>query len=479
MNTQTLKELSEIYICSNVVKTIDDEGKETITSAKVVDTPENYYRYLTKYHDNDFLYNELKERYEYAENRTPCEDAYIRQMFRSEFPISTSREKIEDSFYIWVKKHHSYNPIKEYLNSLVNTWDSEKRLETLVIKYLKAEDTPINRIMTKNWFIQAVRNIFEPSKYKFVHRLVLNGPSDGGKSKFFEILFTINNKQYFTSDIDVEQDDKTIAPKLNATWLVMFGEGRGLAKKENAAKKQFMDRLTNIMEYQKKFQNNVTEYYPHNIICETGNDKTILNDYTVDYDKRSWIIPINSDTKYFTSVHDELVSLKDQIWAEAVYYYLENKSIYLELPSEYIQNLKDIQEEYKTIQHKDIQDEIEEILDRMYNVQIFTTNRGTSYYYFKNKEDFLNQLKDNGKSLPYCQNPNKINVITKQDIAAIILYKNWDSRHKSKFNEIFEELGWKDTTIRINGKPMNVWFRNEVTETPLNQIMPEASLFDM
>lgn len=72
-----------------------------------------------------------------------------------------------------------------------------------------------------------------------------------------------------------------------------------------------MDRLTNIMEYQRKFENNITEYYPHNIIAETGNDMNCLNDYTVKYDKRAWTIPINSDTKYFTSVHDELVSLKD------------------------------------------------------------------------------------------------------------------------------------------------------------------------
>lgn len=236
-NYLDLSEQYATYLTTNVKKHVGDNDSIVIDSLKVLDVPENYYRFLDKYHNDEFAYNELKERYEYNDGRgTPCEDAVINNMFRDQCPVHTERV-IRDSFYIWVKKNHSYNPIKQYLNGLNNVWDGEERLETLIIKYLKAEDTAINRTMTKNWFIQAVRNVFEPCKYKFVHRLVLLGQSDGGKSKFFEILFNINNRQYFTSDIDVEQPDSTIAPKLRATWLVMFGEGQGIAKKDNAAKK--------------------------------------------------------------------------------------------------------------------------------------------------------------------------------------------------------------------------------------------------
>ncbi len=59
-----------------------------------------------------------------------------------------NRGKIDDALVQEIERN-SYDPVKEYLESL--HWDGVPRVETLLIDYLGAEDTPFIRVVTKNF----------------------------------------------------------------------------------------------------------------------------------------------------------------------------------------------------------------------------------------------------------------------------------------------------------------------------------------
>ena len=83
----------------------------------------------------------------------------------------------------------AFHPIKEYLEALPE-WDGTKRLESLLIDYLGAEDNSYVRAVTRKTLTAAVARVFEPG-VKFDTVLVLSGPQGIGKSMIFAKLGSI------------------------------------------------------------------------------------------------------------------------------------------------------------------------------------------------------------------------------------------------------------------------------------------------
>ena len=93
-----------------------------------------------------------------------------------------------------------------------------ERLDTLLIDYLGAEDTPYVRAVTRKTFTAAVASI-EPG-IKFDSILVLNGPQGIGKSTLFALL----GKDWYSDSLSIsDMKDKTAAEKLQG--ILDFGTG--------------------------------------------------------------------------------------------------------------------------------------------------------------------------------------------------------------------------------------------------------------
>ncbi len=60
-------------------------------------------------------------------------------------------------------------------------------MDTLLVDYMGADDTPYVRAVTRKTLVAAVARIHEPG-VKFDSVLVLNGPQGCGKSTFFSKL---------------------------------------------------------------------------------------------------------------------------------------------------------------------------------------------------------------------------------------------------------------------------------------------------
>ena len=117
----------------------------------------------------------------------------------------------------------SYHPIKQYLENLPE-WDGTPRVETFLIDYFGAEDTPYSRAIIKKILVAAYMRIYQPG-IKFDYILVLNGPQGVGKSTAIAKL----GMDWYSDSLSVsDMNDKTAAEKLQGYWILEIGELAGM-----------------------------------------------------------------------------------------------------------------------------------------------------------------------------------------------------------------------------------------------------------
>lgn len=93
----------------------------------------------------------------------------------------------------------NFNPVHDYICK--EKWDGTPRIETAIIDYLGAEDTPLIREQTKLWFVAAVARAFEPG-CKFDNVLTL--PQDHkvlAKARSSKLLETDGSTTLFRSQV--------------------------------------------------------------------------------------------------------------------------------------------------------------------------------------------------------------------------------------------------------------------------------------
>lgn len=221
--------------------------------------------------------------------------------------------------YTAVASERAYHPIKDYFSELPK-WDGVKRVDTLLVDYLGAEDNIYTRQVTRKTLIAAIARIYEPGK-KFDTILVLNGPQDKGKSTIFRKL----GLKWFSDSLTVtDMRDKTAAEKLQGYWIVEMGELAGLRKVDIDTIKGFITRTDD--KYRESYGVAVEDHPRQCIIVgTTNNEGGFLRDITGN--RRYWPVNVTGDTKKKPwDLEEECI---DQLWAEAKVYYDEGEDIYL------------------------------------------------------------------------------------------------------------------------------------------------------
>lgn len=286
-------------------------------------------------------------------------------VYSGKLPFELFRKSVQH----FVSNNFGFNDLKDYLNGLDTSIADVEKLETFYIRYLDVKDNPLNRKITKNWYIAAVKKQLEEEVFVFPHMLTLFGETGCGKSYINVAMFTINKKQYYTENIDVTKDDKDNGPLIRRNWLVLWNEGKGLSNKDNEANKRFMDKVNANFAFQKKFENDVTIVQPRCVVAYTTNNKTIYSDASVVMDRRSWLLeccaPANSMTE---EKRKAILEEKDMIWATALKLYLDNPEQNLELDDDENKMLAKVQDEHQMIDRSEIDEWIQDYLDRPYQL---------------------------------------------------------------------------------------------------------------
>lgn len=364
----------------------------------------------------------------------------------------------------FIPKNYMYNPIVEYLEKLDESIADVEKLETFFIRHLKAEDTLLNRTMTKNFFIAAVKKQLCENGFVFPHMLCLMGPTNNNKSYSLTEMFTINDKPYTVQDIRVEQPDSVIGPLINGSWLVQFGERRGISKTDNNANKQFVDRINIMMYYQKKYENEVTEVIPRVVVAMSTNDDKIFNDYTVTADKRTWLIECNAPA--YSSTIENRKAIKDEkdiIWATAYKLYKENPDIDLELDGNLFKELGELQNNHKTIDKEEVYDKVDEMFNHFYNV---TCN--SKYTKFESQQDFMRQyseINEHKQIFSYGKQLSRINCIPCRWFSEWARVVGFDSRHTDMLKDYLEEHQWVRKPQSYMGRMTMCYVNDSITTT--------------
>jgi predicted P-loop ATPase len=218
---------------------------------------------------------------------------------------------------IKVADDRAYHPIRDYLNSLPE-WDRGPRVDTRLIDYLGAEDTPYTRAVTRKTLVAAVARIKNPGT-KHDSILVLNGKQGIGKSTLFSRL----GKQWYSDSLSIsDMKDKTAPEKLQGYWILELGELAGIKKMDVETVKSFITRTDD--KYRPSYGRAV-ESHPRQciIVGTTNSDGGFLRDITGN--RRFWPVWVSGESKYRAW---ELTDI-DQIWAEAVVKYADGEELFL------------------------------------------------------------------------------------------------------------------------------------------------------
>lgn len=214
----------------------------------------------------------------------------------------------------------SYHPVREFLDALPE-WDKVPRVDTLLIDYLGADDTPYVRAVTRKTLCGAVCRVLSPG-CKFDTMLVLNGPQGVGKSTLISRLAG----DWFSDSLNLsDTKDKTAAEKLQGYWIMEIGELAGLKKAEVETLRSFLSRQNDI--YRASFGRRATPHLRQCVFFGTTNaEKGYLRDTTGN--RRFWPVktPGGSRKHSWELSNDDIC----QIWAEVLVYVKAGERLYLD-----------------------------------------------------------------------------------------------------------------------------------------------------
>lgn len=278
-------------------------------------------------HDENFqnvVYNEFTETLDIIgpvpwkqikEGWNDTDFANAKMYFGSKYGI-WSPTKFKDGILAIASSERPFHPLKNYLESL--EWDGVKRVDTLLIDYFGADDTPYVRAVIRKTLVAAVARIYKPGT-KFDSILVLNGPQGVGKSTFFARL----GKDWFSDSLSIsDMKDKTASEKLINSWILEISEMSGIRKTEVEVVKSFVSRQND--KFRQAYGVNV-ESHPRKciIVGSTNSEGGFLRDVTGN--RRFWPVHVPGTGKY----HPWNMDCVDQIWAEAVQLYNEGEDLVL------------------------------------------------------------------------------------------------------------------------------------------------------
>ncbi|WP_147536083.1 virulence-associated E family protein [Bacillus marasmi] len=247
-----------------------------------------------------------------------------------------------------VASKNRFDPVMDYLNGL--SWDGTKRLDTLFIDYLGANDTPYVRAVTRKSFTAAVTRVMEPG-CKYDTMVVLVGNQGQGKSTIFDTMA----KSWFSDDLKTF-DGKEAAELLPGNWILEIAEMHAYNRSDREVIKSFLSRK--VDNYRPAYARKAEKFPRRCVFFGTTNEHDFLNDATGD--RRFWPVD-TAKQEPIKNVFDDLPIEVDQIWAEAVMNWRLGESLILK--DDLLEEAKKAQEEHKAV---DVwESEILEFVDRL------------------------------------------------------------------------------------------------------------------
>ena len=258
---------------------------------------------------------------------------------------------------------------RDYLSGLI--WDGVPRLDTLFIDYLGAEDTDLNRWISRIAFTAAVYRAYEPGT-KYDQIVVLVGTQGCGKSTMIERMAV--NSEWFSNSMPSPDDAARAAAHLRGKFIIEIGELVGFRKAEVEAIKNFLSKTAD--DFRPAWGKNELHRLRQNVFFATTNEEQFLRDSSGE--RRYWPVKVAVARPKYNLWEELTPEVIGQIWAEAVCRY--NERLALSLPMGLENDLLAVQEQYK--QADEWQGIIEAFLDKKLPVDWNDRNTAQRRDYF-------------------------------------------------------------------------------------------------
>ena len=248
---------------------------------------------------------------------TDTDDAGINWYMEDRFGI-VGRDRISMALML-ISDKNKFNAVKDYLDGL--RWDGMPRVETVLVDYLGAEDSPYIRAVARKSFAAAVARVETPGcKYDFVPVFV--GPQGIGKTTFLKTI----GKEWHSDSLQSFKG-KEAAEMIQGIWINEIGEMTGYNKSEDDVIKQFLSRCDDV--YRQPYGRHTGRYPRKGVFFGTCNNHDFLKDPTGS--RRFW--PVDAGVRPpKKDIWRDLPGEVDQLWAEAVQLWREREPLYMDTP---------------------------------------------------------------------------------------------------------------------------------------------------
>ena len=241
------------------------------------------------------------------------DNAGLRLYMESAWRI-TGKDKIQDGLDL-VREQNSFDPVQDYLNGLV--WDGTDRLDTMLVRWMGAEDNKYVRAVTRKWMCAAVARAMHPG-CKFDNMLILIGRQGIGKSNLARAL----SRGWFTDSLGRMDASKDAYERLSGVWIAEIAELAAAKKAEVEDIKNFISKQEDT--FRRAYAREQGTYRRHCVFYGSTNDQEFLRDRTGG--RRFWPVEvIGFDRGQLQGFEAEV----DQLWAEAVVRWKQGEVLWL------------------------------------------------------------------------------------------------------------------------------------------------------
>lgn len=213
-----------------------------------------------------------------------------------------------------VASQHRFHPVRDYLDSV--KWDSTPRIDTWLTEYLGVAPSHYSAAVGARFLISAVARVMKPG-CKADCMPVLEGPQGAKKSTAWRTLAS----PWFTDHLpDLQSKDAIM--QLRGAWIVEVAELDALGRAESSRVKSFLS--TSVDRYRPPYGRRVIEAPRQCVFTGTVN----VNDWAKDSTgaRRFW--PVECGRIDI----DRLAADRDQLWAEALVGYRDDRVWWLDSP---------------------------------------------------------------------------------------------------------------------------------------------------
>lgn len=339
--------------------------------------------------------------------------------------------------YLHMSKHDA---LVERLNGLKR--DPNVDLDSVFVRYLNVEDTPLHRVMTRKWFIGAVARAFHHGCQHDVV-LILSGNQGVGKTTFWK---TIAGRCKYTGrpyhkegKVDINSKDSLL--NFLQAWIFEWGELSGMNHKSKEDFKLLTSQQENTIR-------KAYGYFEDDILRKgviVGSCNPDQNPLVDEENRRIWLMHCTTGSGNFSYSREDLLREREAIWAEAVYLYK--------------QGIKDYDEWGSPIYEDDLwwlsTDE------RQSHIKINEKMKDDDIHY----NMFMRYIIDHPNELKTADE------VIEEIYSEIYVDDRGEERkrnrvvkppHKNDISRMLRKVGCKYKTVRVNGHPCKRWVLPEL-----------------